>query len=61
MLKCLLLGFGIFQIGTTIAVKVLSRKLTLLSVEDMWVSILYELPFIQILKHLHYESLSYVN
>jgi hypothetical protein len=34
--KCLLLGFGIFWIGVTIAVKVLCRKLTF---EDVWVSI----------------------
>ena len=36
MLKCLLLGFGIFWIGVTIAVKVLCKKLTF---EDVWVSI----------------------
>jgi hypothetical protein len=62
VLKCLLSGFGIFQIGATIALKVHCRRLcSLLNIEDVWVSILYELLFIQILRHSHYESLAYVN
>ena len=50
MLKCLLLGFGIFWIGVTIA---LCRKLTF---EDVWVSIFYlaNIAFT-------FESLAYVD